>query len=681
MMPRGRRIGTGDVVGERFRLGEEIGEGGMGRVYEAQDMRFDRPAAVKVISRRLAQDQQFRARFQREAEAAERANHPHILPVWDYGSAGSSLYLVTPLCDSDLAAYIEDQQRLPLSMALEIIGQIAWALDWAHGRGVVHRDVKPGNILLVTGVSDVHAYLGDFGMARVASGVTLTQEGEAVGLSPAYAAPEQWAGESVSRATDQYALAGALYTCLSGHPPFDAESVTGMRFAHLMTPPPALEIPGLPNMAAVSRALQVAMAKVPAERYSSCQQLVAAVRDATASTVADVAPARERDRRPLSDEDLIPTDPEHPMGRRDAGGTRYVSRSNPTELVVPAPPPVPEVDRAAHTQVGTSVAPRRRRRPLLTGAVVLVLVAVVAAAVVVLTGGGGEAGDGLVAAQVTVGERPSDLTADGDVLWVANQGDDTISRLDATSAEPIGAALKTVDEVSQIAAGNGGVWAASADGKLQGFDAASGRAVGPILDLETTVYDMVVSGDALWIADGQGHVIQVPVNGQILAEPRPPVPIGPDVVALSANDEGDGVWAATSEGSDVTGVTAGGASVVLRSEHPGAAQVAATPGGVWVANGGEGMLMRFAASGGAAQQTLSVPGSQRAALAASGDTVLYVALDLGQGRAITGSSGVPAPLAGLAPGASAVTVAAGRAWLAYAKENTVRAYPLPQGTS
>jgi serine/threonine protein kinase len=206
-----RRLGLGDVLAGRFQLVADVGEGGMGRVFEALDLKHDRSAAVKVIYRRLAHDPEFRTRFAREAEAAERANHPHVLPVWSYGEDDGHLYLVTPLCDTDLAGLIEDRGPLEVTRALSVTSQVAWALDWAHGRDIVHRDVKPENILLVAGPAEPHAYLGDFGLAKVATNATLTRHGTAAGLSPAYAAPEQWRADRVTPATDQYALAGTLY--------------------------------------------------------------------------------------------------------------------------------------------------------------------------------------------------------------------------------------------------------------------------------------------------------------------------------------------------------------------------------------------------------------------------------------------------------------------------------------
>src|SRR5215210_6348803 len=245
---RRRSLAVGDVVGGRFSLVAEVGEGGMSRVYEALDLRYDRSAAVKVLARWLAEDEEFRRRFERESMAAERVTHPHVLPVWDHGEEHGQLFLATPLCDIDLGELITSRGQLELDRTLSIIAQVAWALDWAHGRGVVHRDVKPENVLLITGPGSDHAYLADFGLARANRDETLTQAGHPAGLTPAYAAPEQWRGEAVGPAADQYALAATLFTCLAGHPPFHPRRGPSLRDAHLSESPPELDgvVRGLP---------------------------------------------------------------------------------------------------------------------------------------------------------------------------------------------------------------------------------------------------------------------------------------------------------------------------------------------------------------------------------------------------------------------------------------------------
>jgi serine/threonine-protein kinase len=273
---RRRTLGVGDVVGGRFRLEAELGEGGMSRVYEAVDLKYQRAAAVKVLARWLAEDEEFRHRFERESLAAERVTHPHVLPIWDHGDENGLLFLATPLCDLDLGDLIGDRGRLDADRALMIIAQVAWALDWAHGRGVVHRDVKPENVLLVTGPDSEHAYLADFGLARARVDETLTQAGHPPGLTPAYAAPEQWRGEAIGPAADQYALAATLFTCVAGHPPFHPRRGPSLRDAHLSESPPDLDgvVEGVPD--GLAEAVARGLAKEPSQRFGTCRELVAA---------------------------------------------------------------------------------------------------------------------------------------------------------------------------------------------------------------------------------------------------------------------------------------------------------------------------------------------------------------------------------------------------------------------
>ena len=723
-MPQGRRIGTGDIVGERFRLVEEIGEGGMGRVYQAIDTRHDRAAAVKIISRHLAQDVEFRARFEREAQAAERANHPHILPVWDYGSAGRGLYLATPLCDTDLASYVEEHGRLALEAALRLLSQVAWALDWAHNRGVIHRDVKPENILLVRGVVDIHAYLADFGMARISSAVTLTQHGQAPGLSPAYAAPELWEGRTVTPATDQYALAATTFACLAGKPPFVADSLAAMRSAHLEQPPPPLPVADLPQAGAVSRVLSVALAKEPGARYGSCQELMAALRDASGQVPEGA------DRALPPGMSRAPTDPEHPSSARrpaqenteaatgpssvppgplaDAGPPPTAPETTPEPAVAPVAGALTERDDGPAARQpdaatgplppgsGARTVPERRSAPTSRGVSGLrqrlgtargrVVVAIALAALVVVAAAVAAAmlisgpDDPPPATVTRVGAVPSDLAAADDAVWVANQRDGTVSRIDTADGEKVGGDLRAVRQTSQIAADRNGVWAASADGQVQGFDADSGQPLGPPLDLETTIYDMALSAGALWIADGQGAVTQVPLNGRILATPRAPVAVSTSVSALTV---GSGRLWALGAGGELAGLDLRSGQITSRVEtrRRDAAQIAAVGSTVWVADGPAGRLVALDGATGDVHHTMPVPEGRAVGLAAADGTVGYVTFDDGRAVAVDSATAAVRPLPNLPARGSAAVIAEDRLWLAHPASHTVRSVPLPEGDS
>jgi outer membrane protein assembly factor BamB len=314
-------LSVGDVVDGRFELTAKLRVGGMAVIYEAIDRKYDRPAAVKVLERELAEDLEFRQRFEREAKAAQRANHPHVLPVWDHGEQSRMLYLATPLCDTDLGSLLAERGQLEPERAVAIIAQVAWALDWAHGRGVVHRDVKPENILLVVGPGDDHAYLADFGLAKATADETLTQVGSTPGLTPAYAAPEQWVGDAIGPAADQYSLAATLYTCLAGRPPYYGRRGPSLREAHLSEPPPdlCLLVEGIPE--ALAMAVAKGLSKNPNRRFGTCRELI---------TTAQ-AGLRGPGRAPSAPGDLVPG---------GTGGTVSVPAvAGPPAPSASAPPP------------------------------------------------------------------------------------------------------------------------------------------------------------------------------------------------------------------------------------------------------------------------------------------------------------------------------------------------------
>jgi serine/threonine-protein kinase len=287
--PADPRLGT-EIAG--YRIEERIGRGGMGVVYRAQHMNLQRRAAIKIIAPEFADTKGFRSRFIREARIAAALQHPNIVTVYDAGQAGQTLYIAMQFIrGSDLSAILSEEGRLRPYRAIDVCRQVASALDAAHGMGLIHRDVKPGNVL----IEGRRAYLTDFGLTK-RSGSTksqLTQAGELVGTIH-YVAPEQIEGGQVDARTDVYSLACLLFHCLTGHVPFERETDVAVIYAHLSETAPRLtdvrpELPG-----GLDAVIAKALDKSPDRRFQSCSDLMSAARvviDA-AGPRADTMPGR-----------------------------------------------------------------------------------------------------------------------------------------------------------------------------------------------------------------------------------------------------------------------------------------------------------------------------------------------------------------------------------------------------
>ena len=256
------------------RIEAEAGRGGMGVVYCATHLALDRRVALKLLAPALASDAAFRARFQQESRLAARIDHPNVIDIYEAGEENGRLYIEMRWVDgSDLRREIEENGRLAAVRGAEIVAQVAEALDAAHGLGLVHRDVKPANILLGRRRGREHAYLTDFGLTkRVESAGGLTQTGQWVGTLD-YIAPEQIRGEKVDARSDVYALGGVLAHALTGHVPFERDSDVAKMWGHINDPPPRPSslVPGLPPE--LDAVVLRAMAKEPADRYQSAGDL------------------------------------------------------------------------------------------------------------------------------------------------------------------------------------------------------------------------------------------------------------------------------------------------------------------------------------------------------------------------------------------------------------------------
>ena len=273
--------GPGTQAGSEFgpyRLLRLLGRGGMGEVYEAEDTRKHRVVALKLISEQFSGDPVFRARIQREADTAGRLTEPHVVPIHDYGEINGRYYVEMRLIDgTDLRALLRRHGPLTPARAVAIVRQIAAALDAAHGNGVTHRDVKPENILIT---SSDFAYLVDFGIARAANDPGLTQTGTAMGTYN-YMAPERFTDDEVTYRADIYALACVLGECLTGSPPYRANSVERLIAAHLMDPAPrpSDQLPGQVPVA-LDHVVAKGMAKNPNDRYTSAGEFADAALEA-----------------------------------------------------------------------------------------------------------------------------------------------------------------------------------------------------------------------------------------------------------------------------------------------------------------------------------------------------------------------------------------------------------------
>src|SRR3990172_5142822 len=264
---------TGMRLGQ-YQVLAPLGEGGMAAVYKAYQASVDRQVALKILPRHFASDPEFTGRFEQEAKLIAKLQHVHILPVYDFGEAEGYTYIAMPFIETGTLADLMHGQSMPLDQVREIITQVGGALAYAHARGLVHRDVKPSNILID------HAgncLLTDFGIAKIVEGTTkFTQTGAIIG-TPAYMSPEQIRGDKLDGRSDQYSLGIVLYEMVTGRPPFRAETPPAIFVKHLHDPlpPPSTIKPDLPED--LERVILKCLAKEPAARYPDMRALVKAL--------------------------------------------------------------------------------------------------------------------------------------------------------------------------------------------------------------------------------------------------------------------------------------------------------------------------------------------------------------------------------------------------------------------
>jgi DNA-binding beta-propeller fold protein YncE len=545
-----------------YRLEEQIGHGGMAVVYRAYDIRLDRNVALKILAPGLALDNAFRRRFTRESKAAAAVDHPNIIPVFDAGEADGVLFIAMRFVHGrDVRTLLDAAGPLPAGRATDIIAQVASALDAAHARGLVHRDVKPANMLLDTtaGGGRDHVYLSDFGLSKQSfaqlSQTGLTSHGQFLGTFD-YVAPEQVEGRPVDGRADAYALACAAFELLCGTPPFQRETGLAVVWAKLSEPPPQLSLRRGDLPEAADDVMSRALAREPAERFENCGEFAAALRDACG--LGPAATGRPRTMPPVATEVALPAVPAAGPPAAGAAGPSgsagpsteeaRIHRPVPAEPYVQAEPfgdswfrvgPGRPVPPSGH---GTVLEPAPghpwwRSRAFVSAAAAVVVLAIVGAAFAALrhagTGGGGTGGG-------TVGGVTALVKAPGCTSATAKQT--PLQRVRSQTAslggKPFGVAVTASGKYSFVSTGNGVAVLSNHGGSLAPTQVATIPAPGAGKG-EALTHD----GSYLLAAAGSGaYVINVKeaeagAAGAALGQLTSPGGMGAVEVSISPDDD------------------------------------------------------------------------------------------------------------------------------------------------
>ncbi|HEX6653238.1 MAG TPA: protein kinase [Thermoleophilaceae bacterium] len=544
-------LAPGSVVAG-YRIEAIVGRGGMGVVYRATQLSLERPVALKAIAPELAGDLMFRERFKRESRLAASIEHPNVIPVYEAGEGDGVLYLAMRYIEgTDLRALIDANGALEPPRAAGLVAQVAAALAAAHRRGLMHRDVKPANVLIDAEAEREHAYLTDFGIARhVAATSGLTQTGSVLGTLD-YLAPERMADGSGDERADVYALGCVTFQAVTGSIPYPRDNEVAKMYAHLNAPVPDARDLNSAVPDSLAELAMAAMAKEPDERIQSASELAERLRQTADTRPAPApAPTTVAARPPISEEPPKVAAP---------------TEAAPTE---PAPTaPASAGLGAFRTETSAKGAPpsvgRSRRRGLIAAGVGVT--AVLIAVVVVLASGGsddpGSADPGKPTTATTSSEQPGRVPLDptplkpvglqpgadgvatgGGFAWVANRELNTVTRVNARTRQVEGNPIPVGTEPDSLAAGLGAMWVTNtSDNSVTRLDLDTGEPMGTH-PVGARPEGIVVAHGAVWVANGaDGSVSRLDEKGDELAK----ADVGTGPVQLAATT--DAVWVTVSK--------------------------------------------------------------------------------------------------------------------------------------
>ncbi len=633
-----------------YQVQEQIGRGGMGVVYRATHLHLGREVALKLLAPQYTDAQEFRERFLRESRMAASLEHPNIVTVYDAGDLEGTLFIAMRYVPGpDLAKLLREHGPVSPAAALSMLDQVGSALDAAHQLGLVHRDVKPANVLFDAG----HCYLTDFGLSKRAgageASAALTRTGVFLGTLD-YVAPEQIQGGAIDGRTDIYALTCMLHECLTASRPFPKDSELAVINGHLNEPPPRPSRlrPDLPG--AIDEVVAKGMAKSPGDRYSTCAALTAAarvaLRSAGAETVTDMR----------ADGEISPDVTHSPA---------------PTTVVSAILPSLAGPDGAS---TGPDATSRRTRKARLVGSVAVLCAAVAATAVIVLTGGRSPArhphttktvvrgatqrgsaatstststtrdgsatqpGPGshttgtaqaarVVGTPIQVGRQPVGIAATSHFLWTANFGASTVTRVAPTGATrtdipvaPGPIAVLDVGTTFWVASAQGGVvtpisvatglpgkpvrvgsrpsWLTGDEDAVYVSNVASDTVsvinprtdslIGAPIKVGFVPRGIAASGTAVWVADSDNDNIDRIVDGQVIKTIR----VGRRPIGVAVGD--NAVWVANEDDNTVSRINLAGDSVKTIKVGRAPFAIAFGLGSAWVTNSVDNTVTRLA---------------------------------------------------------------------------------------
>lgn len=589
-----------------------VGQGAMGTVFLAEEIATGRRVALKVLAAELARDERFRQRFLREAQVASSLDHPNIVATVAAGEVEGLLYLAMAYVEgSDLRDLLRREGRLDPERALDLVTQAARALDAAHAVGLVHRDVKPGNILVAPESGREHVFVCDFGLARHVSSVSsLTSERGFVGTID-YVPPEQIEGNPIDGRADVYSLGCVLYECLAGAGPFDRESELSILFAHLNDPPPRLTDlrPELPEE--FDTVFETALAKSPDDRYATCGELVAAAQAALEGKV--LARRRWRRRRGLvaiaavllaagaAVGGILATEGAHAHGNPRSHGQIIPLQSNALNLVdARTHRVIKSVNIRTHVPIADTswdmVFTRHAAWVLVGSQQRLVRVDLRTR--------------GVTESKTFKNWSPGAITSTAGSIWVAQDGGPEVREFDADSGKLLRhVTIQEGGSSGDIAYGAGSLWRNAGNGVAR-IDPKTGRVMHQFPVAGISSMRIVFAGGAVYAArQGNGDVVKIdPVTNRMAS----PTPLHGWVTDLVVG--GGSVWVSTTPGGVYRLSEADLAVQQTLSAGADPERIAFGGGALWVTDPNAGSVSRVAQISGA-RQTLSGRGAQPATAA------------------------------------------------------------------